>query len=376
MLLTLKMKLITTGDQHQKLLQTMERFNEACNFVSAFAWSNRVWGKVELQKNLYREIREKFGLSAQMTVRAFGKVTESYQVDRKCKHQFDPRGAMVYDQRILSFKDLKTCSILTLASREKIGIACGGYQTLELNRIRGQADLVLVKGQFYLMVVVDLPEDPKYEPKKILGIDLGIVNIATTSDGQQFSGEKCTIIRKRFAAIKAGLQSVQTWNAKKHLKKISGRERRFKRDVNHCISKQIVAHAKDTLSGIALENLTGIRERVTGYKEQRASIGRWAFYEIASFIQYKAQRLGVPVFFIDPRNTSKQCSVCGYINKENRKTQSEFFCLKCGHKENADVNAAKNIAQRAAINQPITLCMEPKESMRLKCKPTDLSVGS
>ena len=226
------------------------------------------------------------------------------------------------------------------------------------------------------MVIVDLPEDPKFEPREILGIDLGVVNIATTSEGQQFSGKQCTEIRKKQSTIKAKLQSVQTWNAKKHLKEISGRERRFKRDVNHCISKSIVALAKDTLSGIALENLTGIRERVTGYRELRASIGKWAFFEITSFIQYKAQILGVPVYFVDPRNTSKQCSKCGFIDKDNRKTQSEFFCLQCGHKENADVNAAKNIAQRAVVNQPIALCMEPNGSMRLKCKPTTLVVGS
>jgi len=340
MLLTLKMKLITTDVQHKKLLQTMERFNEACDFVSDFAFQNKTFGKILLQKHLYREIRDKFSLSAQMAVRTVGKVSESYQTDWKCKHKFDPHGAMVYDQRILSFKSLETCSILTLEGRETVNIAYGGYQTLDLNRV------------------------------------LGIVNIATTSNGQQFSGKQCTEVRKKYSTIKAKLQSVQTWNAKKHLKEISGRERRFKRDVNHCISKSIVALAKDTLSGIALENLTGIRERVTGYRELRASIGKWAFFEIASFIQYKAQVLGVPVYFVDPRNTSKQCSKCGFIDKDNRKTQSEFFCLQCGHKDNADVNAAKNIAQRAVVNQPIALCLEPKGSMRLKCKPTTLVVGS
>lgn len=367
--------MITTDAQYQKLLQTMERFNEACDFISDFAWQNRIFGKILLQKHLYREIRETFSLSAQMAVRAVGKVSESYQTDRTCKHGFNPHGAMVYDQRILSFKSLETCSILTLDGRETINIVYGGYQPLELKRIRGQADLILVKGKFYLMVIVELSDDPQYEPKEIIGVDLGIVNIATTSDGKQFSGKQCTDVRKRYSKIKAKLQSVQTWNAKKHLKKISGRERRFKCNVNHCISKQIVASAKDTLSGIGLENLTGIRERVTGYKSLRASIGKWAFFEIASFIQYKAQRLGVPVFFVDPRNTSKQCSNCGFIDGNNRKTQSDFCCLQCGHKENADVNAAKNIAQRVVVNQPIALCKESKDSMRLKCKPTTLVVG-
>lgn len=377
MLLTLKMKLMATDEQHRKLVQTMERFNKACNFISDFSWNTRTFGKVGIQRVLYREIREKFSLSAQMTVRAVGKVSESYQTEKQHKHQFNPHGAMVYDQRILSFKSLETCSILTLEGRETVPIAYGGYRPIELKRVRGQADLILSNGQFYLMVVVDLPKDPQFEPKDIIGVDLGIVNIATTSDGKQFSGEKCTEVRKKYSTIKAALQSVGTWDAKKHLKKLSGRERRFKRDVNHGISKEIVSDAKDTLSGIALEDLTGIRERVPVIKSVRESIGKWAFKEIASFIKYKASLVGVPVFFIDPRNTSKQCSKCGHTEKDNRKTQSEFFCLKCGHQENADVNAAKNIAQKgkAAVNQPIALCPDTKGSGRLKCKPTTLVVG-
>ncbi|EJF06793.1 transposase [Thiovulum sp. ES] len=46
---------------------------------------------------------------------------------------------------------------------------------------------------------------------------------------------------------------------------------------------------------------------------------------------------------VNPKFTSQKCSKCGYIDKENRKTQSEFKCLKCGHSENADLNASKNI---------------------------------
>lgn len=366
MLLTLKMKLITTADQHRVLVQTMERFNEACNFISDFAWTNKTFGKIGIQKELYRSIRDQFGLSAQMAVRAVGKVSESYQTDRTCKHGFKPHGAMVYDQRILTFKSLDTCSILTLDGRKIVKLVYGGYQPLELKRVRGQADLVLINGQFYLMVIVEVPEEPTYDHDQIIGVDLGIVNLATTSNGEIFSGKKCTEIRKKYTAIKAKLQSAQTWNAKKHLKKISGKERRFKRNENHCISKQIVSEAKGTLSSIALEDLKGIRERGTVIKSVRASIGKWAFYELASFIQYKAQRLGVPVIFVDPKNTSRQCSVCGYIDKENRKTQSDFKCLECGHSENADMNAAKNIKFWAAVSRPIALHPDPSGTWKGK----------
>ncbi|GAA5261525.1 RNA-guided endonuclease InsQ/TnpB family protein [Methanocalculus sp. MC3] len=375
MLLTMKMKLHPTEDQHQKLLSTMERFNEACTFVSEFAWRNKVFDKVTIQKNLYYDIRNRFALSAQMVIRVIGKVSESYLADRSCYHEFKPHGAIIYDQRILTIKTLDMCSILTLEGRERISMSYGRYQPLDLKRVRGQADLVLIKNHFYLLIVFDIPEEPQIEPEEILGVDLGIVNIATTSTGEIFSGETCTESRKKYTRIKGILQSVGTWNAKKHLKKLSKKERRFKNDTNHCISKQIVTEAKDTQSGIALEDLTGIRDRVPGFKALKGAIGKWAFYEIANYIRYKAHLAGIPVYLVDPKYTSQQCSACGHINRENRKTQSEFCCLQCGYTDNADINAAKNIASRADVNQPIALRPEPKRSGRWKGKPTTLVVS-
>lgn len=357
MLLTVKSKLITDVDQHNSLLKTMEKFNEACNFISVFAYKKRVFGKVGIQKELYYVIREKYGLSAQMTVRAVGKVAESYKVDRKTLHEFDPHGAIVYDQRILSYKSADVISILTLDGRIEVGIQYGEYRKLEANRVKGQADLIYKNGTFYLMIVVDLPDAEPILPDGVLGVDMGIVYLATTSDGKNYSGEKCTKVRQKYAKIRSVLQSVGTYSAKKHLKKISGKERRFKKDTNHYISKEIVQTAKDTNRAIALEDLSGIRENVTVSKAVRESIGKWAFLELRNFIEYKAKLLGVPVVLVDPRNTSRACSVCGYIDKKNRKNQASFVCLECGHTENADFNAAKNIAFRAVINLPNVLCL-------------------
>lgn len=356
MLLTVKSKLITNQEQHDSLLKTMEKFNEACNFISIFSFKKKTFGKIGIQKELYYEIREKYRLSAQMTVRAVGKVAESYKVDRKTLHEFDSHGAIVYDQRILSYKSADEISILTLDGRIEVGIQYGEYRKLEANRVRGQADLIYKHGIFYLMIVVDLPDAEPIDTEDIVGVDFGIVNLATTSDGKVFSGKKCTEIRQRYAKIKSVLQKIGTYSAKKHLKKISGKERRFKKDTNHCISKEIVQAAKDTNRAIALEDLLGIRERVTVSKAVRTAIGKWAFLELRNFIEYKAKLLGVPVIPIDPRNTSRACSVCGYTDKKNRKNQVSFVCLECGHTENADFNAAKYMF-RAAISLPNVLCL-------------------
>jgi putative transposase len=345
-------------EQHDSLLKTMERFNEACDYISLFAYENRIFGKISLQKHLYYQIREKYNLSSQMVVRALGKVSESYKVDKKVCHEFQPHGAIVYDQRILTVKATDRISILTLDGRIEVKIKYGEYRKLDYKRVRGQADLIYKNGTFFLMIVVDLPEDTLIDfEEEFLGVDLGIVNIATTSDGKTYSGDKCTEIREHFSKLKSIYLKVGTYSAKQHLRKISGRERRFKKDVNHCISKEIVQIAKDTNRSIAMEDLSGIRERTTVRKAERDKHSKWAFSELRNFIEYKAKLAGVLVQLVDPRNTSRQCSLCGYTSKKNRKSQADFVCLECGHTENADYNASKNIAFRAVVNLPIVLCL-------------------
>jgi len=230
MLLTVKAKLNPTDEQRHALLATMERFNEACNYVSNVSFQEQTFGKRTLQKQHYRTIRERYGLSAQLTVRAIAQVSESYKGKghRQELHTFKPHSAVVYDQRILSFKSLDSVSILTLEGRQLIPFSIGAYAQLEQRRVRGQADLILQKGVFYLCVVVEVEEDTPYSAEGCLGVDLGLVNIATTSDGKHFSGDKADSVRTRYTTLKAALQSKGTESAKRHLKRTSGKERTFK----------------------------------------------------------------------------------------------------------------------------------------------------
>ena len=182
-------------------------------------------------------------------------------------------------------------------------------------------------------------------------------------------------MRTRYTQLKSALQSKGTKSAKRHLKRTSGKERKFKTNLNHCISKSkiIVGIAKDTKRAIVLEDLTHFRlkrARTTVRNAQRGRLGKWAFGQLRAFVDYKAKLNGVPVYLIDPRNTSKQCSECGHIDKANRKTQSEFVCAACVHTQNADINAAKNIASRAVVNQPIVSLK--KNEIQARC----FSVGN
>lgn len=351
MKLTVKVKLLPTKEQKDSLVKTMEVFNEACNYVSTVARKEKQFGQVGLHHLCYAFVREEYGLSAQLTVRAIGKVSESYRAEKKRLHVFKKHSAVVYDQRILSFKGLDTVSILSVDGRFKIPIVFGAYAKLDQRRVRGQADLLYIKGVLYLSLCVELPEGTPFDPKGKLGVDLGIVNLATTSDGVSFSGESVDNVRVKIHTLKKALQKKGSRSAKRHLKKLSGRERRFKRTTNHTIAKKIVQVAQDTQRSVVLEDLKGFRATVR--KEQRERFGKWAFYELGSFIVYKAKLAGVPVEFINPRNTSRECSQCGHTAKANRKSQSEFVCKSCGFSIHADLNGAINIASRASVNVPI-----------------------
>jgi IS605 OrfB family transposase len=147
----------------------------------------------------------------------------------------------------------------------------------------------------------------------------------------------------------ASWEAYRRWS----LKRTQRREANFRRNENHRIAKRLVKKAKDTGRGLALEELTGIRERTRFAKPQRARISGWAFSQLRTFLQYKARLAGVSLALVDPKNTSRTCAVCGYCDKKNRKNQAQFGCQACTHQEHADINAARNIRARAVVNRPM-----------------------
>ena len=265
---------------------------------------------------------------------------------------FRPHGVIVYDPRILSWKGLDRVSILTVDGRSIIPLVMDGYHQARMDRIRGQADLIYRSGQCYLAVVIDVPEPPPLQPDDGLGVDLGIVHIAADSDGQTYSGGQVNGRRQRHAKLRQRLQKKGTKSATRLLKKRRRKEQRFATNENHRIAKQVVTHAQDTRRGMALEDLTGIRDRITVRRAQRRRQHSWAFYQLRAFLVYKTALAGVAVALVDPRNTSRTCPRCGLIDKRNRPTQASFRCIGCGFAGPADTIAAGNIARRAAVNQP------------------------
>ena len=360
MILTAKIKLITDKLQGDALKRTLETTNAACGFLSKMAWDQKVFARFKLQKIGYAACRQNFpALSSQIVIRAMAKVADAYKLDKKTMRTFKPHGAISYDSRILSWNlASQTVSIWTVDGRLKISFAAGKRQLELLGFDRGEADLCYIGNEWYLFVSCKFDDPKPIDVVDVLGIDLGIVNLATDSDGVTYSGTSVEINRKKFSHRRRNLQRKGTKAAKRKLKQISGRQARLQSDVNHVISKRVVNKAKDTSRSIGLEDLTGIRERVTVRRAQRARHANWAFFQLKSYISYKAACAGVPVIYVDPRNTSRCCNVCGCIDKANRRSQSEFRCVTCGRVDLADHNAALNIRSRASADvkrQMVTL---------------------
>jgi IS605 OrfB family transposase len=357
---TICIKLDVDGHENT-LAATMHAFSAAASWITQVCWEEGITNTNTAHHRVYGETRARFGLVA---VCARAKAVEAIKAV-KAKHRetcptFGPRGSVRYDARTYHLMSLDRVSLNPLDGRVVCRLLLGARQHAMLVDPAwkaGGADLVWRRGIYYLHVTQNREAPDEHTAEDVLGVDLGIINLATDSDGQTFSGATVKPARTRDHTRRQRLQTVHTKNAKRRLKKIAGKEHRFQKEVNHGISKARVKKAAVSCKALALEDLTGIRERVTVRHEQRDERHSWAFFQLRQFLTYKAAWAGVPLHLVDPRHTSRTCSQCGHCETANRKSQASFLCQRCGFALNADVNAAINISRkepyRAAVNRPM-----------------------
>jgi putative transposase len=200
-------------------------------------------------------------------------------------------------------------------------------------------------GDYYLHTTVAKDEDTSEEAENgtVLGVDVGVENIAVTSTGRFWSGGLLNHRREQYDAVRGGLQQTGTESAHRTMQHIGERERRWVDDLLHRISKDLVQEAAEhNCSRIAFEDLTDIRERMPGAKKFHA----WAFRRLYDLVSYKADERGMRTVQVDPAYTSQRCSKCGHTARNNRPSQAAFHCGKCGYENHADYNAAKNVAMK------------------------------
>jgi IS605 OrfB family transposase len=350
-------KLSIDADAVTAIRATAAAFNAAATYCAQVAWQEHVTNKNKLHHMVYGPTRSEYGLGAQLACCARDKAAEAVRAARANGSDtcptFNPNSSIRYDARTYRLMSLDRVSLNTLTGRVFGQLALGDFQRRYLYDTTwkiGGAELIQRNGQFYLHITQTKANPAPAEPTGFLGVDLGIVNLAADSDGEMYSGTAVQRVRERRFQHRQRLQTANTRRARWRLRQNARKESRFQRDVNHCISKKLVAKARTARKALAVEDLTKIRARVTVRREQRRARHNWAFRHLRSFIAYKAQQAGVLVVAVDPRNTSRTCSVCGHCEKANRVDQAHFHCRnpRCGHTAAADTNAAVNIALKAA----------------------------
>ena len=353
-----------------EVLPTMKAYTNAFNFVCQVGFDKKNFNGVSLHKLTYRQSREDFNLPSQLAISSRMKATEAIKStlirtknkklgscpqSKLCSIRLDVHSYSLFIKK-------KMVSILTLSGRERYSLDISKYhQDYFSDWKSGSADLIVKDNKVYLHISFskDIPDIKPTE--KLLGIDRGINNLAVTSDNKFFGGGIIKKQVRKYQRLRSSLQKKGTKSAKRHLKKLSNKERQFRADINHQISKQIIQSLNpgDT---IVLEDLSGIRNRRLR-KAQRTLLNNWSFFQLEQFLIYKGAAKGCAIVHIDARYTSQRCSCCGFICRSNRKSQSDFQCKECGFRINADLNASRNIcnkhlesyklSDRADINQPI-----------------------
>ncbi len=359
MKITLQIQLLPDAAQADRLKAIMARFNAAANWIAGELFVRKLTNKITAQNLLYKQVRERFGLGAQTTILCIHRAVEAYKRDTSIRPVFRPDAAITYDVRTLSFKGPAEVSILTLSGRIVVPFLMGTYHAERIGHPKGQSDLIRRKdGKWFLLVTVDVPDGTKIPADDFLGVDMGLANIAADSDpeSEPYSGKSVEEVRRKHNLQRRRLQRKGTKGARKKLSRVSKKEARFRRHENHVVSKKLVETARRTGRDIAVEDLDGIRERVTARgTDARNRLSGWSFGQLYAFLAYKAQLAGITVETVDPRNTSRTCAECGHCQKSNRKGQAEFACKVCGHRAHADKNAARNIRARALAKRALEL---------------------
>ena len=338
-LVTAKVKLL---DGSQFLDDTMRVYAQAVQFCIDTAWQHKLKSKAQLQRQCYYEVKERFGLQAQLVINAITQAVEMVKKARSKPEVSEELSIRYNFPRCASItKEWTVLSLSTLKGRVKFQITIPQVFEKYLSWKLGESTLIKdYKGRFFFCFTFSAEADiqPRgYHDCTILGVDLGINTLAVTSEADFFGSVKQQ--RIRWERLVAELQSKGTRAATRKLRHASGAWKRFMTWTNHNVSKKIVA----TLSEgdvLVMEDLTYIRETA----KYNRWVHKWAFRELQQFLEYKASLKGVRVVYVRPHYTSQECNRC---HSRNISRHRGFFeCHTCGHTLNSDLNGARNIARR------------------------------
>jgi IS605 OrfB family transposase len=361
---TVPVKLDVDSDEAALLRETVDEFLWAANHVVDHAWQGeyKITSKAQLQEETYDDVREQTRLHANLVQNARNKAADAVQsvVARWKQGEYASKPhlskpTVAYDKRCATFHD-QYVSLATVDGRIEIEYVLpddnrdtphSRYLDNDDYEVTG-AELHLRDGEWFLHlrtkaeVESDTPEQATTEHSTVLGVDLGVNQLAVTSTGTFWSGREFDHWRQEYEKRRASLQQCGSRYAHRNIQSVGRKETGRFNMMLHRIANGIIDEAAENgVAVIAFEELTGIRDRLP-----EASWGhKWAFERLYEYVEYKAELHGIDVVQVDPENTSRRCSECGFTHPDNRDGE-DFLCLKCGYENHADYNAAKNIGLR------------------------------
>lgn len=348
----MRLVLRPTPEQQNILAGTLDQFTEAFNAVCTYGWEHQERNGVALHHATYYAQRAAIpDLPANLLIQARVKATEAVKSaltrqkhgrPTSCPHS---RGCTArYNDRTLRL-DWETCQVVlsTTDGRQGVSFTLPVWSRKYAGHPLCTADLLCRHGRWWLHVVVDVPAPEAAPSDEVVGVDLGLVRPAVTSHHQFFGERRWRELEARYFRLKRRLQAKGTKSARRHLRRLRGKQLRLRRDLDHQLSRRIVDSVAPG-STIVVENLKDIRARVKQRKgRQQRRLHGWSFAQLRGFLTYKAEDKGCTVVGVDPRHTSQTCPRCGFVYRHNRRSQSEFCCRRCGFQLNADLVGARNI---------------------------------
>ena len=360
--ITAKIQISATADDKVLLNKTMSVYSDACNYVSDYVFQTHNLKQFSLNKALYTELRERFGLKSQMAQSVFKTVIARYKTvleneSRWIKPSFKkPQYDLVWNR---DYSLTQNCfSVNTLNRRVKLPYFAEGMSKYFDHTIYkfGTAKLVNKHGKYFLHIPVtyNIEESDISDICNVVGIDRGINFVVATYDSRHksgfVSGKAIKQKRAHYSKLRKELQIRQTPSARRRMKAIGSRENRWMQDVNHCVSKALVKNnPRHTL--FVLEDLSGVRNATERVKTKGRYVSvSWAFYDLEQKLMYKAKQNQSTVIKVNPAYTSQCCPGCGHMEKANRNKKIHLFsCKNCGYKSNDDLIGAMNL-NRMGIN--------------------------
>jgi len=354
---TTKIKITATPE----IVETLKIYQKGLQFCVNEAWTRKIKNAFKLQPFVYSHLRS-LTLQSQLAIACIKQATG--MVKKGKTKPIVNNVSMRYNfPRSASFKN-NTLSLATIKGRQKFDFEIPEcYKPYFEWDVKESLLRIDKKGRCFFLFTFAKEVSPNVldSQSQILGIDLGIKNLAVCSDNRFFRVGKVKQIKRKYKFLRAKLQAKGTKSSKRLLKKISGKEQRFMADINHCTSKKIVAGIPS--GKIIMENLKGIRKKNRGRK-MNYWISNWSFYQLQFFIQYKAERKGLIFEKVKPNYTSQICHKCGLLGSRS----GSLFSCHCGCSCDADLNAARNLAspklveRQAAVNRPNVACCDAKAS--------------